>query len=250
MTDFRPLRITFRMASPVCLTYPWIHFDAILAHLMQRKLDSHGYRSLPSKRVVKVTGKSILPLKKTAGIYHASVSFFDVSEAYTTTIYKRFCEKHLDLRRIRRKKIDRARGHFRDYMISLVYVPAKRVTFYANGNPDRIESLLEGLPGLGKKVAIGFGFIKDFRIHESDEDHSIVKDGRAMRPIPLPLLEATSEVVAMAYKPPYWAKEFVAPCAPPGAWVKLGENFRENFKLGKALREYGTRVAGVLPPVG
>jgi len=249
--DFRPLRVTFRMETPICLTYPWIHFDGLLAHLVQRRLDSHGYRSLPSKRVVKVVGERILPLRKTAGIYHASVSFFDGGgEACATTIYKRFCERHLDLRRVRKKKIDRTRGHFRDYMIRLVYVPARRVTFYACGDPNEIERLLEALPGLGKKVAIGFGFVRDFRVEEIKEDCSVVKDGRAMRPIPLPLLDATSEVVMMAYKPPYWAKEFVAPCAPPGAWVKLGDNFRRNFKLKEALRRHAEGVEGVLPPVG
>ena len=232
-----PLKITFRMQTPVCLSYPWIHFDAIVAHLKQRQMDSHGLRSLPSKRVVKILGERILPLKKTAGIYHASVSFFDTSKAFATKIYKRFCERHLDLRRVRKKKIDTSRGHFRAFMINLIYIPARTVTFYACGDPDELQQLLRFLPGLGKKIAIGYGFIKDFSIQEINEDYSIVKDGVAMRPIPVPLVHSASDVVAMAYKPPYWAKEFVAPCVPPGAQVNLGENFTQNFKLGEVLRE-------------
>ena len=41
--DFRPLEITFRMASPICLTFPFIFFDGIVAHLMNRYLDPEGY---------------------------------------------------------------------------------------------------------------------------------------------------------------------------------------------------------------
>lgn len=223
MESFIPLEIAFRMQTPVCLTYPWIHFDALVAHLIQRKLDSHAYRSLPSKRVVNVVERCPIPLKKTAEIYHASISFFDVNDAYTTTIYKRFCEKYLDLKRIKKRKIDRARGYFRDFMINLVYIPARRVTFYACGDPSQLEELLQALPGLGKKVAIGFGFVKDFRIKETDRDYSIVKDGKATRPIPLQLVDSASEIVSMAYKPPYWAKENVGACVPPNAHVKLKE---------------------------
>ncbi len=241
MSDFVPLKITFRMSTPVCLTHPWIHFDALIAHLKQRAIDSHAYRSLPSKRVVKLLGERVLPIKKTAGIYHASVSIFDTKDAYTTTIYKRFCERYLDLQRIRKKKIQRGSGHFRDFMIRLVYIPARKVTFYANGDPEEIEFLLSALPGLGKKVAIGFGFIKDFKVEEISKDHSIVKDNKAMRPIPFPLFDAASEVVPLTYKPPYWWSGFVAPCAPPGAWVKLSRNASiPDYPLGKVLAKAGT----------
>jgi len=237
MTEYIPFKVTFRMQSPVCLTYPWIHFDAVLAHLVQRKVRGDDYRALPSKRVEKVVGEQILPLKKTAGIYHASVSFFDVSDVYATTIYKKFCERYLDLRRIRAKKIDRSRGVFKDFRINLTYIPARKVTFYACGDVDTVDELLSALPGLGKKISIGFGFVKDFRIDELDEDLSIVREGKAMRPIPLPLLEYSSDVAMLAYKPPYWAKEFVTPCAPPNAIVKLGNNFRADFSLKRALEE-------------
>ena len=224
--DFRPLEITFRMTSPICLTFPFIFFDGIVAHLMNRYLDPEGYRALPSKKVVKRVGEVSLPIKKyffsgEEYIYHASVSIFDQDQAYVTTIYKRFCEKYLDFSRVKRKRIDRSRGFFKDYMIKLVYVPARKVTFYAYGDPGALEVLLQGLPGLGKKTAIGFGMIKDFTIKEIDNDYSIVKDGVAMRSIPVEAVRWTSEVVLMAYRAPYWAKEHVKPCVPPFARCEL-----------------------------
>ena len=213
------------MSTPVCLTYPFIFFDGIVAHLMNRYIDPEGYRALPSKRVVKKASSVELPIKRTSrdgvSVYHASVSIFDVKDAYTTTIYKRFCEKYLDLNRIRKKKIDRRRGLFRDFMIKLVYVPARRVTFYTCGDAEALEKLLSALPGLGKKTAIGFGMISNFTIKDVREDRSLVHKGKAMRPIPVELVKYAEEVVPMAYRAPYWAKENVKPCVPPFAGVEL-----------------------------
>lgn len=217
---YEPLKITFHMETPICLTYPWIHFDALLTHLKNREVMGNDYRALPSKRLIEEIGERPIPVKRTAGIYHASVSFFDSKDAFTTTIYKRFCEKYLDLEKMKRRKIQRGSGHFRDFMMNLVYIPATEVYFYCCGDADEIESLLDGLPGLGKKTAIGFGFVKDFEIRRIREDRSIIGGKTAMRPIPISALGYASDTVIMAYRPPYWAKEYTAPCAPPGAEVR------------------------------
>jgi len=216
----QPLKITFHMRSPVCLSHPWIHFDAILAHLYLRK-NYPDYRSLPSKRVVELDYD--LPLKRSGDVYHASVSFFDVTDYFSTTIYKRFCEKHLDAKRLRKKKIDRGRGKFKDFMIQLIYIPATRVTFYANGDPDEIQDLLKGMAGLGKKTAIGYGSFRHYEIEEAGRDCSLVMDGKAMRPIPVRMLREYDDVAILAYKPPYWDVDGVEECAPPGANVVLKE---------------------------
>lgn len=216
------MKVVFRMVTPVALTYPWVHFDAILAHLWLRK-NYEGYRSLPSKRVVDLDMD--LPLKKTGDIYHASVSFFDVSDAYTTKIYKRFCEKHLNLKRIRQKKIDRSRGHFKDFAISLTYIPARTVTFYAYGEIEEVEGLLRGLAGIGKKVAIGFGFYRDSSVEPIDEDYSVVKDGKAARPIPVDMVEEAEDVAMLAYRPPYWDRRRMKPCVPPGCHLHIKNQY-------------------------
>ena len=224
--QFVPLKIEFRMASPICLSYPFIFFDGLIAHLFWRYREPEEYRCLPSKRVVKKVNELKLPLKRfyfaeDKYIYHASVSIFDTNEAYVTTIYKKFCERYLNLNKIKRKKIDRTRGHFKDWSVKLVYIPARKVVFYANGDPEMIEELLQGLPGLGKKTSIGFGAIKSFKIETIEEDWSIVKDGIAMRSIPIEAVSAYSESVVMAWKAPYWAKENVDLCVPPFARCKL-----------------------------
>lgn len=230
---FKPLKITFYLSTPLALTYPWIFFDGLIAHLYWRKHSPELYRALPSKVVAKKIGDIIpdLPLKRFGPIFHASVSFFDVEGKYVTFIYKKFFGRKLPLEKMRRRKIDKARGFFREWRISLVTVPARKVVFYCNGRAGEIEELLRGLPTLGKKGAAGFGFIKKFSIEELGEDCSIVKDGVAMRSIPLSMVEWSSEVVAMAYKPPYWAKENVTLCAPPGAHVRLKGSGKADEKI-------------------
>lgn len=182
--------------------------------------------------------KQVLPLKKTAGIYHSSSSMFDFNDMHTTTIYKRFCEKYLDMRRMRKGTIDRGRGFFRDFMISLPYLPARRITFYACGNKREIARLLSGLPGLGKKTAIGFGFVNSFEIEALENDISIISNGMAMRPIPTLLLKSYDDVAILNYKSPYWAYDKVAPCAPPLSRVLLSKNFTTYFPLGQELEKW------------
>jgi CRISPR type IV-associated protein Csf3 len=240
--NFENLKIELRMVTPVCLTYPFIHFDAILAHLLGRREMGDDNRARPSKEVNKQTvlvgEEKVMPLKQSSGVYHASVSLFDDSEAQVTTIYKRFCEKYLDMNRVKRSKIHIGMGYFRSYMIRLVYLPVEKVNFFACGDSEEIRILLSGLTGLGKKTSVGFGMIKDFKIHKINQDYSIVKDGKSMRAIPIVLCDYFGEVVNLAWRAPYWAKEMVAPCVPPHTTVKLSKNFYQgNFKTRKFLVE-------------
>ena len=144
--NFLPLKIEFRMQTPIALAHPWIHLEGIVAHLWQRRMN-RDYRAMPSKRVVKITSRYKLPIKRFflngQFIYHASISLFDTKKMYMTTIYKRFYEKALDYRKVKVKKISRGSGYFKDFAMSLVYIPAKKVTFYANADPGSNKTLGE-----------------------------------------------------------------------------------------------------------
>jgi len=218
------LKVVFKLETPVCLTYPFLFFDGILAHLANRR-DNPDYRFLPSKKVVKEVAEIPIPVEKVERdgewVYKASVAEFDFKEPSTAIIYKKFCERYLDYKQLKVKKIDRGRGFFKDFSIKLMYFPAKTATFYVRGIKEEIKALLEGLPGLGKKTAIGYGFIRCFKVQKVKNDYSIVKDGKAMRPIPIDLVASAERIVQLAYKPPYWAKENVKPCACPFFGVEL-----------------------------
>jgi len=153
-------------------------------------------------------------------IYHASVAQFDVVDAGVATIYKRFSEQQSHIIRTDKKSVDISRGHFKAYAMRLPYIPARTATFYVNGDLNEILRLISFLPGLGKKVAYGYGAIKSISVEETPEDYSLVKDGVAMRPLPLFFAES-NEKMMLAWKPPYWDKTNVASCVPPGAKVHV-----------------------------
>jgi CRISPR type IV-associated protein Csf3 len=107
-------------------------------------------------------------------------------------------------------------------MMKMVYVPAKTIFFYINGDKNEIKRLMFNVVSLGKKTSYGFGRIKSMSIKTIDKDYSLIKDNKAMRPIPTSMLRYAETKMLMAYKPPYWSKNNVDMCAFPNTGVKIG----------------------------
>lgn len=213
------LRITIYLRAPVCLNHPWIHFDGILAHLALRRRMGIEYYLLPTFRVEDISGilDGILDFRD--GVPCASVSILEPDGLlFSLSQFKRFERKHSDT--LRKRRVDIGSGHFRDWRLTVVYSPARAIVFFARGDRDAIESLLGELIAIGNDYRVGWGEIHRLQVDEIGQDYSIVMNGRAMRPIPIDRLEFTSEVVPLAWRPPYWARENIAPCAPPGAEVQ------------------------------
>lgn len=226
---FRPFELEFKMMTPVCITHPWIHLDGIIAHILLRKLLDESFYYLPSSMPINFFEILNLPLKKAKKsnlfIYHSSVSIFEHNKIYVDKIYKRFEDsklRHMDPGRSR--SINITSGRFKNYMITLPYLPTPSVKFYGNGDINEIKSLIKYLPGIGKKIAEGFGFFHSFSIKEIDGDNSIINENNeAMRPIPCEFLDnfIDYEKILLAYKFPYWAKSNVALCCNVGEIIKL-----------------------------
>ena len=219
--DFEPLKVVFRMTSPIMLGHPFIHFDSLILHLLYRDLLGDDYYCLPSKDPIDFSQYVKAPIKQTEDVYHTSVSLFDTDTKFATTIYKRFCTEYLELLQTKKRKIRRGSGFFRDYMMRMIYIPAKTVYFFVNGNKPEISRLLKSMVYLGKKTAYGYGRVKSIHIESTDRDYSIIKDSKAMRPIPIRMLRDAEVKAMLAYKPPYWDKHSVELCAFPNTEVKL-----------------------------
>ncbi len=224
---FTPFKVTFYLQTPIVLGSPWLNFDGIVSHLRQRELLGQDYYTLPSKEPMSQyqvwRGNTLQLFQQTRDVLHASVAQFDVGteQAGVVTVYKRFHEANCHEINTKISKVQVGRGHFRAYMMKLPYLPARSVTFYCNGDMGEILRLIGYLPGLGKKTAYGYGMIKSVSADLTDENYSLVKDGVAMRPIPLDLKRFDSDdKMMLAYRAPYWDKRNVAPCIPPGAVVK------------------------------
>lgn len=223
-SSFENLKITFDMQTPICMSYPWIFFDSILAHVAARRADPDSYRKLDSKRVdTSLLEKRIrkLPIHWD-GIYHASCSQLNDENISFATIYKRFADAalfnlHPNIVKMSRGwKVRRGQGQFKDYMIKLVTFHVKNISFYVKGNAKMIADMLQDLPALGKKSSVGFGFFNCFKIENTKKDYSVIKDNIAMRPIPISICEFYDDMAVMNFKPPYWSTN-VTKCVPPGA---------------------------------
>jgi hypothetical protein len=209
-----PLEITFYLSTPVALGFPWIFFDSLVAHVRLREELGERYYSLPTK--IPLGGVPDIPIKRWRDVPVASVSIFEpATELHTFSYFKRGDFP------FPRGKISRASGFFKDFYLKAVYVPAVRVRFYATGEFKEVERLVKLVPALGKERNIGFGFVKRVEVREIEHEWGLVKDGVAMRPIPVRYLKAYEDATYMAYKPPYWSKHSVDLCAVPFTRVEL-----------------------------
>lgn len=219
-----PLRITVRLRTPAALYgWPWIMLDGLLAHLAARRRSPDGYRVLPSQRVLpleELVGE--LPLDRAGPVYRASASFFGDAEPALFTIYKRFDTKRLDVFRVRRRRIETAKGPFRSWRVNLLVMPSRTVVFYARGDPDEIRRLLEALPAVGHKRVAGFGIVDSVTVEETGEDCSLACRGVATRPLPVSMLESyEGRLYVGTYRPPYWDRTRTTLLVAPGARVRL-----------------------------
>ncbi|MEM4436140.1 MAG: hypothetical protein QXO22_04175 [Thermosphaera sp.] len=209
-----PLKITVRLKTPMSLGYPWIHFDALLAHLMVKAELGEKYYALPSKvprhhlQDPDLKKEVKPPLKTFKDLYVASVGLLDGEP----TLFHYFKKGDFPFPR---GKIRRGSGFFKDFSLKAVYIPAKTVVFYATGEKKEIEKALKHLTAVGKERNIGFGFVKEVLIEETSEEYGLIKDGLCMRPIPVKHLNHYEDAAWISYKPPYWSKDTVDLCGVP-----------------------------------
>jgi CRISPR type IV-associated protein Csf3 len=189
-------------------------------HLLSLEAQGRAYYAMPAKIPQPAPSREAFEILKLYhnAVFHASISFFsEPNRVYSAQYFKRFEERNCPTKR----KVNIARGYYRNWMLRSVVIAADHCYFYGCGNIDRIAQLLHYLVALGDNTRIGWGTIHSWHIEPTPDDHSLVKDGKAMRPIPVRLLESYNDAVELAWKPPYWAADSIELCAPPGAEVKL-----------------------------
>lgn len=224
---WRPFAVIARLATPVSLNHPWLHLDGLIAHLIYLRAAGRDYYALPTKTVRHLAQERMGPfvhtLARRGPLNSASISFFGPDARLGSLQYfKRFEERGAP----NRGQVLLAGGHYRSWMLRTVYVSAETVTFYGCGDLALVRNLLGDLTHLGNDGRIGWGRVRDLAVNQTPEDWSLVKEGRAQRPIPVRLLADWEDAVRLAWRPPYWAPEHVELCAPPGVGVTLGPTLR------------------------
>lgn len=217
----RPFEVTVTLASPVSLNHPWLHLDGILAHLAVARVAGREQYSRPTKARSSYSARDLGDYARAlvrSPVPQASISFPGPEERLCSLqFFKRFEEARFPARR----KIAMGFGHYRAWMMRVVYQPSEWVRFWCRGNVDMVRDLLGDLTHLGNKARAGWGAVARVDVRETEDNRALVWEGRAMRPLPTRVLRRWSEALPMAAQAPYWDPGNVEMCAPPGAEVEL-----------------------------
>lgn len=99
-------------------------------------------------------------------------------------------------------------GLYRAYRMPQVirHVKDGRLTFWAVGHADEVLELLESIPAVGKKAAMGWGIVDRWEVKPCDEDYTVMHPRYGlMRPMPVEEMTLTGyPIMEYAVKPPYW----------------------------------------------
>jgi len=230
MEPFEPLEIIFFLGSPVLLSYPWILFDGLIAHIYAEMILEEVWDQLPLRFPLDFTNELPMPIKKTGFlnqnnqldfIYHASISRFSLPNANTTQhLHKHFSSEYIEHIHTPKHKYDGVRGDFKQYDMTMIYNYSPECRFWCCGNKTKLEEILPKIICLGKKRAIGCGKIMSYSINVLNEDWSLKHPEYGInRPIPVELnADPSLSKGIIAHKPPYWSKANHTLCVIPGGF--------------------------------
>lgn len=92
------------------------------------------------------------------------------------------------------------------------------ITFWCVGHKKEVQELLDLMIGVGKKTAMGFGFVKKWEVEEIEEDYTTEHPVYGlMRPIEVEKSKKVYDAPIMQYaiKPPYWKPKNMRLCYVP-----------------------------------
>lgn len=154
---------------------------------------------------------SDLPLAVTTGIWHASAAIFEPIDKGRAAFIAGFRPGHsMDPDLIKKNKHGQLHKKFdtslTNVMNSYPMITAPTITWYAEGDPDRVRQMLEPVHFVGKRRASGFGEVRRWDIELDELDGIEGPFGEPLRPVPVDLFagDRSGPVVDAAWRPAYW----------------------------------------------
>lgn len=216
------MRIDIYLSAPISMTTP-VMFDSLLALCWH--IDNGRYEA-PVKDEEYVQEE--LPLVKESGVWKASAGFI-TGVRKKDTWHKRFLfdfDYMIDFGN-KQKAVRTGSGTHKSYSMPIVYIPAKKIVFFAEGDSKEVARLLKHLVGIGKKHAIGYGMIKSVEITEGCNDKTTLYNNRVMRSVPCKGENYENRKQMLACRMPYHDKRNLELCWEPEWLFKTVEAFEE-----------------------
>lgn len=205
--------VTARLAAPIVFAGGYLTLDALLAAvLFERSGDVDA-------------AHEAVPLARSGGLFHASAAILEPWDSRPVSFVANLRADHSldpDLLKRERGKVHRkigrkARRDFGAVMNRYAAVAAPEAVWYAEGDAEAAERLLQGVGFIGKRRASGFGEVSRWSFAESDSDGIAGPFGEPLRPVPAEMFAGDTDAlkVEAAWRPAYWSPENRAICYAP-----------------------------------
>lgn len=198
----------------------FLPLDSILHAILCRQ--KHKTQILTESKAQSV--EELLPIKiaeqgESYWYYHASFAIWsdDMREGETYKTKRSDFQNNLLFVKDN-KKIETAKGQFKDYMIAINYRFASYVEWHIVAtDTEKIIKLLQFCTALGKEISNGFGQVLKWEITEMESDFSIHKNDKLTRAVPVTRLDDLSNLHGFRYgiRPSYWLPKHQFVCKMP-----------------------------------
>jgi hypothetical protein len=212
-------KATLNLATPVSLSERPV-FDALLYYCyMAERVSKYDYLSPTGAELRDVLSTVRLPLNSCDGFYLCSYAFHGESVLGMDSWKKRWHSRHDEYADFGKamRRVNTASGEYKSYNVPFPAMSVERIWFYYDTNqPDEVRRLLDNyLVGIGKKVAIGFGWVRsiDYELARSEAGFRVY-----CRPLPKSFMLSNIEAIFPefpkltrkpgAFRPPYWYPEY------------------------------------------
>ena len=204
-----PLRITACMVSGIVTYDRWIALDGLLHHVAWTRAGRPKYwetnpgaqYELPLERVEFPEGR---------WCWCATWAMADWQKSDAVYVNRRFPVQRRELLHESVTRIGTSSGRFKGYRMPMPREWSSELVWYAAGDAEQVQGMLNELPNIGKKATRGHGRVREWSVEEVEEADLVDGEGYALRSLPVDyegLSDAGREIRAYArLLPPYIPK--------------------------------------------
>lgn len=205
------IKVTAHLTAPIVTGGGYMTLDGLLAALLFDELQDVD------------AAHAAIPVRHTNGLYHASAAVMEPIDRGRVAFIASLRPQHsIDPGHIAKNKRGELHRKFdtslTNVMNGYLMLTVPTVTWYAEGDAERIQRLLAPVQFIGKRRASGFGCVARWEFEQDELDGIAGPFGDALRPVPRDLFRGDKSlpVVDAAWRPAYWRVEHRAACYVPG----------------------------------